>query len=70
MDDAWESGLAAVTLHVLLNDLGVIATASRTLLERWNQLGERERQTLLGIIDESVGRGMGQLQTLATAHIG
>jgi hypothetical protein len=69
MDDALETGRVAVVMHVLLNDMGVIATAARTLAERWGQLEERERAALLGLIDDSVNRGIGQLQTLAHEHV-
>ena len=69
VDEMWETGLAAVVSHVLLNELGVIATAARTLLERWSLLSAPQRETLLSMIDESVGRGIGQLESLAKAYI-
>jgi YD repeat-containing protein len=69
MDDTWETGREAVVLHVLLNDLGAIAGAARTLLERWGQLAAEERSALLHMIDKSVGRGIDQIQTLANERI-
>lgn len=67
MDDAWESGRAAVMLHVLLNEMGVVAAAARTLLERWAELQVSERETLLRMIDESAVRGLGDLHSLVLA---
>lgn len=67
MDDAWETGRAAVMLHVLLNEMGVVAAAARTLLERWAELGESDRERLLRMIDDSVVRGLDDLHSLAMA---
>jgi hypothetical protein len=67
VDDAWETGRAAVMLHVLLNEMGVVAAAARTLLERWADLQESDRDRLLRMIDDSVVRGIGELHSLAFA---
>ncbi|HUS62840.1 MAG TPA: hypothetical protein VMY34_11625 [Acidimicrobiales bacterium] len=68
MDEAQGTDRVSVVLHGLLNDMGVIATAARTLVERWGQLEESERTLLLRMIEDSVGRGIGQLETLTIEH--
>ena len=65
-DDTPSTGSATVVLPVLVNDLGVIASAARTLLERWEHLPEDQRGTLLSVIDQSVERGMARLDALAS----
>ena len=59
-----EEGTAAVLVHVLLNNLGVIGSASRTLLERWEQLPHDNREELLTVIYEGVRDGIDRLQLL------
>ena len=59
-----EDGTAAVLVHVLLNNLGVIGSASRTLLERWDQLPGDTREELLTLIYEGVREGIERLQLL------
>lgn len=65
MNDVWESGRAAVMLHVLLNEMGDVAAAARSLLERWAELQASERETLLRMIDECAVRGLHDLYGLA-----
>jgi hypothetical protein len=55
---------AAVLLHVLLNQLGGIGSASRTLLERWDTLPAEGREELLTFIYEGVREGIDKLQLL------
>ena len=59
-----DDGTAAVLVHVLLNHLGVISMASRTLLEQWDTLGDDPRDQLLALIDGTVIEGIGRLEFL------
>ena len=59
-----EDGSAAVLLHVLLNNFGALGSASRTLLERWAQLPDAEREELLTLIYDGVRDGIDRLQLL------
>jgi hypothetical protein len=58
MDELFETGAAAVFMHGVLNDLGVIGFAARTLDERWDDLPARTRSELLATIRSSVEHGM------------
>lgn len=64
-EDLWDSGRGSVMLHVLINDLGLIASAARILQERWTHLPEVQRDELLVMIDRSVERGIEHLRVLA-----
>ena len=59
-----EDSTAAVLVHVLLNQLGTIGSASRTLLERWEQLSDEGREELLTVIYDGVREGIERLQHL------
>lgn len=67
MDDGRRTGDTGGVLAILVNDLGAIAFAARTLLERWVQLPDHQRDSLLTEIDQAVVRGIGRLDALATA---
>lgn len=63
MKETWETGLGSVTAHVVLNELGMIGSVAKTLQERWDRLGEEQRNELLLMIDEAAERGIDRLRT-------
>lgn len=56
-----------VLAHVLMNDLGVIGTAARTLDERWDELPALVRARLLDMINDTVHNGLEHLRVILTS---
>lgn len=65
LDDLWESGTVSVLVHVVLNDLGLIGSAVRTLHESWPTLSGGQRDELLHLVTTAADRGVDRLRLLA-----
>lgn len=60
-----DDGTAAVLVHLLLNTFSVIGSASRTLLERWDELPCARREQLIALIDDGVAVGIDRLHLMS-----
>jgi hypothetical protein len=59
-----EPATTVVLAHVLMNDLGVIGIAARTLEERWDDLPALVRERLLDMINDTVHDGLDRLRLI------
>jgi hypothetical protein len=67
-DKLLESGTTGVLMHGVMNDLGIIGSAARTLLERWDVLPGTARDQLLAMIHDSVDHGLEAVRFLVLAQ--
>ena len=63
-DDVLDTGALIVCCHSLLNDLGVIGSAARTLNERRDELSPAVWETLVHTISDAVDRGAERLRLM------
>jgi hypothetical protein len=67
-DELLHAGTTGVLMHGVMNDLGVIGSAARTLAERWDVLPGNARAQLLAMIHDSVDHGIETVRFLVLAQ--
>jgi hypothetical protein len=65
----FDAGALLVCCHHLLNDLGVIGSAARTLVERKDQLPPHIWEALAQTIADAVDRGAERLRIMVVAPL-